>query len=139
MITDEENVLILRLLETMKRILLVEDDEDIQEVLGLFLRSKGYQVDQYTHIHSLQYYLEQIKEKKPDLIISDIFIPEIDGRELCKFVKQQDDTKRIPYILISAGNFTKEEILNTCGDVFIAKPFDIGTIERTVEKFISAA
>ncbi len=123
----------------MKRILFIEDDEDILEAMSLFLRSKGYEVFAFPKIEGFNAYLTEINNIHPDLIISDIFVPNIDGRDLCKFVKQQDSLKKIPYLLISAGNFTQEEILTTCGDSFLAKPFDLKTFETTVAKFLTAA
>ncbi|RYY35823.1 MAG: response regulator [Sphingobacteriaceae bacterium] len=121
----------------MRRILAVDDNEDILEIIQLVLEDCGYQVITLTNGHNL---FEKIREHNPDLILLDIMLGDMDGRELCKEVKQKKDTQYIPVILISAthdgGNYAGRD--QDKPDAFIAKPFDINLLLDTVESKFAA-
>jgi DNA-binding response OmpR family regulator len=76
-----------------KNILIVDDEENIQEVLRVNLKTKGYEI--FSALNGKDA-LREIKKVKPDLIILDIMMPEIDGWEFCKIVRENhsfDNTK----------------------------------------------
>jgi DNA-binding response OmpR family regulator len=110
----------------MRRILAVDDDSDILEVLQFILEDSGYEVDTLSDGNNL---MEKIREKMPDLILLDIMLGNTDGRELCKAVKKEDSTHKIPVIMISASHNVSSTI-NQEGapNDFIAKPFDISNL-----------
>jgi DNA-binding response OmpR family regulator len=123
--------------DTMRRILAVDDDNDILEVLQFILEDSGYQVDT---LSDGTYLMETIKEKNPDLILLDIMLGNLDGRELCKAVKKHAFTHNIPVILISASHNVSNS-LNQEGapNDFIAKPFDINILLNSIERQLPAA
>ena len=110
----------------MARILAVDDDSDILEVLQFILEDSGYEVDTLSDGHNL---LDTIQKKAPDLILLDIMLGSMDGRELCKQVKKQSATHNIPIILISAShNISASMNQEGAPNDFIAKPFDINNL-----------
>ncbi|HEY9533963.1 MAG TPA: response regulator [Mucilaginibacter sp.] len=121
----------------MQRILAVDDDKDILEILQLILEDKGYEVETLADGH---YLFDKIKQYHPDLILLDIMIGNVDGRELCHKVKVKSDTHDIPVILLSASHAIQRSKLHTNGypDDFIAKPFDIDVLINSVERQFAA-
>lgn len=120
----------------MQTILVVDDDKDILEVLQYILEDSGYQVDTLSDGH---YLFEKIKAHMPDLILLDIMLGNMDGRELCRDVKAQIETHDIPVILISASHVINAPFhQNGAPDDFIAKPFDIKVLLNCIEKQLAA-
>lgn len=105
------------------KILIIDDLEDNIRVLGILLQNNGYQIEAAT---SAKIALEQLKKIKPDLILLDIMMPEIDGYALCKILKNEENTSEIPVIFVTARN-DEEALLKSfeAGGVdFISKPFN---------------
>ena len=121
----------------MQRILAVDDNEDILEVIKLILEDYGYEVSTLTEGNML---LEKISEEKPDLILLDIMLGNMDGRELCKVVKSTEGTKNIPVILVSASHNLSDRF-KPCDSPndFLAKPFDINELVDIVRAHILTA
>lgn len=121
----------------MRRILAVDDDNDILEVLQFILEDSGYEVETLSDGH---YLFEKINAHAPDLILLDIMLGNLDGRELCKKVKLKDETHNIPVILISASH-NIESSMNQQGapNAFLAKPFDINDLLSVIKRQLPAA
>ncbi|MDF2432705.1 MAG: hypothetical protein JWP44_2336 [Mucilaginibacter sp.] len=119
------------------RILAVDDDKDILEVLQFILEDSGYEVNT---LSDGRYLFDEIETNMPDLILLDIMLGNLDGRELCKDVKNKKETQDIPVILISASHNVAGS-MNQSGapDAFIAKPFDINDLLDTIKLQLSAA
>jgi DNA-binding response OmpR family regulator len=116
----------------MRRILAVDDDRDILEVLQFILEDSGYKVDTISDGRLL---MDAIKDKHPDLILLDIMLGNMDGRELCEKVKKEKTMHDIPVIMISAShNVTSILNLENGPNDFVAKPFDINVLLDTVKK-----
>lgn len=83
--------------------------------------------------------LEQIFKKTPDLVISDIMMPEMDGFTLCRKIKQNVNLNHIPVILLTAKTREEDNLegLNTGADAYIMKPFNIEILQKTVENLIN--
>jgi len=121
----------------MQRILAVDDNEDILEILRLILEDYGYEVETLNDGHFL---FEKIKQHRPDLILLDIMLGNMDGRELCKDVKSKLETNDIPVILVSAShNLADRFSSGGAPDDFLAKPFDINDLLSKVQHNLSAA
>lgn len=120
----------------MQRILVVDDDKDILEVLKYILEDSGYVVDTLSDGHFL---FDKIQEHIPDLILLDIMLGNMDGRELCKDVKAAEATHNIPVILISASHTVSGLFNADLGpNDFVAKPFDINELLSSVQKQLVA-
>ncbi|MDB5136245.1 MAG: response regulator [Mucilaginibacter sp.] len=121
----------------MQRILAVDDNEDILEIMQLILEDSGYEVATLTDGHFL---FDKIKEYRPDLILLDIMLGNMDGRELCKDVKSKLETHNIPVILISAShNLSGLFKPSNAPNDFLAKPFNINDLLDKVHTQLSAA
>lgn len=105
------------------KIMIIDDIEDNIRVLGMLLQDNGYQIE--AAINS-KMALEQLKVIKPDLILLDVMMPEMDGYELCQVLKSDNRTFDIPIIFVTARN-DEEALLRSfeAGGVdFISKPFN---------------
>ena len=120
----------------MQRILVVDDDQDILEVLKYILEDSGYEVDTLSDGHFL---FDKINEHIPDLILLDIMLGTMDGRELCKTIKSKTETHNIPVIMISASHTVSGLFNADLGpNDFVAKPFDIDELLDSVHKQLAA-
>ena len=119
----------------MKKVLVIDDDPDILEAVQLVLTSGGYNSEattkgQETYQHVLDY--------QPDLIILDVLLSGNDGRVICKKLKSDEITKRIPVIMISAHPTAKESTKECGADSFIAKPFSVAGLLGEVDRYIGS-
>ncbi len=118
----------------MKKILIIEDDQNITLSLKMYLEKKKFEV--LTASDGLKG-IEQAQKNIPDLIMLDIILPKMDGYMVCKALKEETNTKDIPIIFISAK--TREEDIDKAfkvgGDEFIVKPFGHKKIEKVLNKF----
>lgn len=108
-------------------LLLVEDNEDVREYL-IECVSAHYQV---VEAHNGQIGIEKALELIPDLIVSDVMMPEKDGFELCQALKNDERTSHIPIVLLTAraDASSRMEGLSRGADEYIAKPFDRQELE----------
>jgi DNA-binding response OmpR family regulator len=120
----------------MSRILAVDDDKDILEVLQFILEDSGYQVNTLSDGHQL---FDSINSQFPDLILMDIMLNGLDGRDLCKNVKLNNKTHGIPVIMISASHNISDVLKQECApDDFLAKPFDINILLNKIQRQLAA-
>jgi DNA-binding response OmpR family regulator len=120
-----------------KKILIIDDDKDMINLLQLRLEQKGYQVISARDGTSGY---ELIEKENPDLIISDLLIPRLHGFELCKKVKENAQLKHIPIILMTAvykKTSYKVQGKKYGADDYIQKPFEFPDLLSKVEKLIS--
>ena len=115
-------------------VLIVEDDADILHYMKSEL-SADYHV--YTAIHGKEG-LTKALQYLPDIIISDVVMPEMDGLTLCKLIKTNEKTCHIPVILLTAKTTIEQRIegLETGADSYIPKPFNIKHLQTRIEKLI---
>ena len=118
-----------------QKILIVEDNDELREYLRRTL-AENYHVQVCSNGKSALYI---VKEYFPDLIISDIMMPEMRGDELCQKVKNDIDTSHIPVILLTALNTDKNIIdgLQTGADEYVVKPFNIGILRATIANLLA--
>ena len=111
-----------------KRILIVEDDPNISEIVSLYLKKEGYEVDQQSD--GKKGY-EAFLAKAYDLIILDLMLPSMDGYEICRKVRE---TSNIPIVMLTAKGEQKEKIkgLDIGADDYIPKPFDVRELTARV-------
>ena len=116
----------------MKKILIIEDDGDTLEMLGFIAKQAEVEVVLRSNVLSLT----EIQQIDPALIILDHWIGAKRGGDLCFELKQNEATKEIPVILISAINEIGQIAMNSCADGSIAKPFDIEEIQGIIETYV---
>ena len=112
----------------MQRILVVEDDFDIQELLQNFLQETGYEVDiAGDGVEALSIFIDG----KYDLILLDIMLPKIDGYGVCELIRKQSD---VPIIMLTALNGEDDQIkgLDLQVDDYITKPFSMPILIRKI-------
>lgn len=121
--------------DNRQKILVVEDNDELREYLRRTL-AENYHVQVCSNGKSALYI---VKEYFPDLIISDIMMPEMRGDELCQIVKNDIDTSHIPIILLTALNTDKNIIdgLQTGADEYVVKPFNIGILRATIANLLA--
>jgi DNA-binding response OmpR family regulator len=115
-----------------KKILVIDDDEDVLEIVAFILEEKGHDI-----VKSLDgNILSQIDIVRPDLIILDNTIGAISGSDLCRGLKSTDSHKYIPVILCSAADELRN-ISKDCGaDCYLPKPFNLDELDTAVSKMI---
>jgi DNA-binding response OmpR family regulator len=106
----------------------VDDDSDFREGLRAALEMKGYQVEEAANGKDA---LEQIQKKPPLLVLLDLQMPVMNGRELLQKLRAEADTKDVPVVIISGFGFEWEaELMGAQG--YVGKPFEPEELERTI-------
>ncbi|HEV8084351.1 MAG TPA: response regulator [Chitinophagaceae bacterium] len=105
----------------MAKILVIDDDKTILEVVNTILDNEGYVVETISDWPGV---FEKIKSYKPHLIILDIFISGADGRVICKELKKSKTTLHIPVILFSATNRLEAYTKDSNAQGYLKKPFE---------------
>ena len=106
-------------------VLVVEDEEDIMEVIRFNLEKEGYEVHQAL---SGEKALQVIENNLPSLVLLDLMLPGINGLDLCRIFKQNDRTKAIPVIMLTAKSEDADIVagLEMGAEDYITKPFSPG-------------
>ena len=106
----------------MTRILVVEDDRDIAELVERYLQKAGFSTEV---LSSGRDALKALAERPPDLLILDLMLPQVDGLEICRVARGNSRTAAIPIIMLTARADESERIvgLEIGADDYIAKPF----------------
>jgi len=119
----------------MNKVLVVDDNEDILSVISIVLDLEGFEVKCCADGHGI---LDTISSFSPDVILLDIMLGDMDGREVCKEIKNNPASGHIPVIMISASHNLFDQKDKLClADDFIAKPFDIDNLARKVNQYIN--
>ncbi len=113
-----------------EKILVADDEQEIRNLLDHFLKGQGYEVILASDGNEA---LKLASEKNPQVIILDIKMPGLDGLEVCKRLKEKEQTKLIPVIVITGFEDNKMEALNIGADDFVNKPFDMAEISSRVK------
>lgn len=114
------------------KLLIVDDDDSILDALKLVLDNAGFETKL---IQDGRETLEAVKEYRPDMILLDVLMSGVDGKELCKQLKGNPATATIPLIMISAHPSAKQHVLDCGADTFLAKPFNTKRLLEVLGKF----
>lgn len=106
-----------------KRILIVDDEPDVTELVSYKLRREGYEV---AVINDPLLIMGTAREFNPDLFILDIMMPELDGLKICRMIRADNKLSGLPIIFLTARGEVEDRIkgLETGADDYISKPFD---------------
>ena len=104
------------------KILIVEDERDIADLLRYNLQEAGFETD---YVRNGADALQRAVEKTPDLILLDLMLPEVDGTIVCRLLKNDPRTKNIPIVMVTAKDEEKDRVagLELGADDYITKPF----------------
>ena len=124
--TDEKN---------RTRIMVVEDNEELLTLMRNILAKHHHIITASNGAEALSL----LKDKNIDIIISDVMMPEMDGLELCRALKNDIETSHIPVILLTAKNSTEDRIecYEAGADAYISKPFELKLLEARIVNFIA--
>lgn len=116
------------------RILIVDDEEDFIELLQYKLAGHGYEmIVANDGVHALS----QARTLKPNLILLDILLPDMDGLSVCEILRRQPGTKKIPIIFMSAltSDVTRRTATMQAED-FFTKPLDLNRLEKRIGELL---
>ena len=109
-----------------QKVLVVEDDNNIAELLRLYLQKDGFEV---SHAADGGKAVEMAKEIQPDLVLLDIMLPVMDGWQVCRELRK---TMKMPIIMLTAKGETEDKVsgLEMGADDYIVKPFEVKRARR---------
>lgn len=116
----------------MSLIYIVDDEQDIIDLISLYLEKSNFKVQGFLDATS---FYQQLSKTLPELIILDLMLPDEGGFEVCKYLKKEDKFKNIPIIILSARVEETDKILGLelGADDYVAKPFSPGELVARVK------
>ena len=120
----------------MKKILIVDDEQDIVESLQFVLEAAGFEC--YCAYNG-EDGLNLAREVLPDLIILDVMMPKINGFKICRLLKYDKKYQNIPILMVTARSQNEDKLIGeeTGVDEYITKPFDLDEIVEKVKGYLS--
>ena len=108
----------------MALIYIVEDDTNIREIESFALKNSGYQIRDFSNAKD---FYRAVKEKKPDMALLDIMLPDEDGMDILQKLRKDPETKRLPIIMVTAKATELDRVkgLDSGADDYIIKPFGV--------------
>jgi CheY-like chemotaxis protein len=116
------------------RVLLVEDDPDTREMYSEYLSYAGLDV---TKASTGRRALQSIRQRAPDVVVTDIAMPEMDGLELSRRLRSEAPTRDVPIIAVS-GQGATEHARQAGADVVLDKPCELDTLLQTIEHVLKS-
>ncbi len=121
-----------------KKIIIVEDQPDVADLLEEILSIDGYQVSK---IHSSTGALSEIQAENPDVVLLDIMMPDVSGLEVLRFLQREPGLQQIPVVIVSARTSSADirAGLDAGATVYLTKPVDVDVLRETVARVIREA
>jgi DNA-binding response OmpR family regulator len=121
-----------------KKILIVDDEKDLVSLVSLHMKMAGYDVLSAADGEKA---LEIIQEVKPNLIILDLMLPEIDGWEVCRRLREESDMQKIPVIMLTARTQADDKLRGFVvgADDYVTKPFSPRELVARVKRVLARA
>ena len=125
-------------MDVKKKILIIDDEQQTQDLMSDVLSSKGYTL--YSCVDSKEG-LSLAREKMPDLILLDVMMPEMDGFKVQQLLNEDEKTKKIPVVFITARVALEDTIQAVTHGAagYIEKPFDVKRLLRKIESLLEKA
>jgi DNA-binding response OmpR family regulator len=118
-----------------KRILSIDDEQEILDCINFILHMEGYVVGTSLSPENIFF---QIRQFQPDLILLDINMGAYNGLEVCQAIHSNPDTENIPIIIVSSDDRIHSAIKHFCASDIISKPFNLDTLLSVVNKHLDA-
>lgn len=120
----------------MKKVLIVDDEQDIVESLQFVLEASGFECH---CAYNGEDGLNLAREILPDLIILDVMMPKINGYKICRLLKYDTKYKNIPILMVTARSQNEDKQIGeeTGVDEYITKPFELDDIVKKVEGYLN--
>lgn len=124
------------MVSSSKKILIVEDEPNVRNFVKVYLEFEGYQV---VEAKNGKEGLEQVKAEQPDLVVTDIMMPEMDGVTFYKTLRQDEKTKSLPVIVLTVKDeFEDIKFAYLIGvDEYVTKPFDPQHLVRKIKEILA--
>lgn len=116
----------------MKKILVADDNSAILDSLKIMLEDAGYEVETTEDGAVAQ----NIKKPLPDLLLLDVWMSGIDGRDVCIHLKNSPETNRVPIVIMSATKDIAQIAKDSGANAYISKPFQMSDLLRIVSLHI---
>src|ERR1700692_1819319 len=114
-----------------ERILIIEDEIDVAELLAHHLRAEGFSVEIFNNGRAA---FTAVKSQTPALIVLDLMLPEISGLDLCRMIKSNPGTSNVPIVMLSARIQDKEQVLLRVGDLVLDRSrHEVKAAERVID------
>lgn len=124
-------------MKTAKKILLVEDETEISTAVAFRLRRRGFDV---TVADDGRKALEAAFQMIPDIVILDLFLPELSGEEVCKYIREHEDEKiqKIPIVMLTAKTMLVDKVVGKVlgADVYMTKPFEMDHLLSVIDQLL---
>lgn len=118
----------------MTKVLIIDDDPDVRLIMNTLMKKQGYEVETAFDRGDA---LSKLEEFTPSIILLDVLLSGADGRELCKEIKDNDDLRSVPVIMVSAHPGASENIHSYGADDFISKPINTELLLEKLDKLIN--
>jgi two-component system phosphate regulon response regulator PhoB/two-component system alkaline phosphatase synthesis response regulator PhoP len=121
-----------------RKIAIIEDEEDIRELLADYLQKAGFEVSKFEDGSS---FLKFLEKEKPDLIILDLMLPDMDGKEICRYLRSDSYLSSILIIMLTAKGSEEEKVqgLELGADDYVTKPFSLKEVLARVKALLRRA
>ena len=119
----------------IKNILIIDDDRELSSIVKDLLHYYGYDA---MVVHEPKKGIEVAKKRQPDLILLDVLMPSMNGREVCKVLKRQEETKNIPVIFLTAKDSADDIAgeIEAGGSGHFSKPFDSKKLLEKIKELL---
>jgi len=120
-------------MKKLKKVMIADDDPAIVDFLEIMLQFEGYDVSSTLNGASLL----DMSNGIPDLLLMDIWMSDIDGRDICRHLKQRESTRNLPIVMISASKDIERSAMESGADDFLSKPFEMNVLLKMIAQNIS--
>ena len=134
---ERSKLIFLFKMSTSKKIIVVDDSPAILDSVKLMLNMEGFEVSNYERGSDMFNSLLETSTK-PDVILMDMWLSGEDGRDICKMIKQHQEFKNIPVVIMSASRGLGDSAIESGAIDFIPKPFDLGEIVEKIRYYSNA-
>lgn len=121
---------------TSKKIVIFDDDEDILSICAYILEEQGWEVHTHTDCNNIT---EKVAAVIPDVILMDNWIPEAGGIIATQTLKSNEELKNIPVVYFSANSDIQLLASHAGAETYLAKPFDLEELEKTINNVLQKA